>query len=376
MLAENHSQEVPRVLICCPNLKVPGGVSNYYRVIRRILLNPSIHFVEIGGAGKNFFGLYASFFIEPFYFIRRLVVINPAIVHLNPSLLPRSLLRSAVFLVIAKLFRCKIIVFWRGWSLDYERKVEQKYKKIFTTIFNKADVTLVLSKEFREKLIRMGIRHPVIVTTTLYDKERLTIAKGKVKDTRHADSTVLLFMSRLVNDKGIEEALEAFKLVKKYNRGLMFYIAGEGPLRKTLEERYKKDKDIEFLGNVDDERKYELLLLSDIFLFPSTYGEGMPNAVLEAMAAGRPVITTKVGGLADFFENNQNGLIVAKRDVQQLAAAVEYLAKNKLVRQNIGARNAKFAEKYFSGEVVSKKLMSVYKNVDEEKLELLPTYWS
>ena len=147
-------------------------------------------------------------------------------------------------------------------------------------------------------------------------------------------------MSRIVEDKGIRQSLEAFAILKDSFPGLRFNVAGDGPMLEELQIRYAEVDGIKFLGNVVDDSKYNKLSNSDVFLFPSTYGEGMPNAVLEAMACGCPVIATHVGGLADFFKDQVHGLVVNGKDTQQLANAIRRLIEDDALRLSISKNNA------------------------------------
>lgn len=132
-------------------------------------------------------------------------------------------------------------------------------------------------------------------------------------------------ISRLVPGKGLEDLLEAAALLRQRGE-YRFVIGGEGPLRRTLEERVRVlglRNYVEFPGFIPEPA--ELLKRIDVFTLPS-YKEGLPYNVLEALAAGRPVVATVVGGLPEIITDRENGRLVAVRDVGGLAAALREMA--------------------------------------------------
>jgi len=367
----------PKVVICCPSLSIQGGVSNYYRVLKSKLSTcENIRFLEIGGTNRSRLGSLWAAIVEPITYVVYIFINRAEIIHLNPSLQPNSVLRTAVFVVLGKLLGRKIIVFWRGWNKDTEKVIREKYNRIFRLVFGKVDLTLVLAEEFREKLQVMGFMHPILVTTTIYDDSKINTYKHSLMQAdKPPGQFSLFFMSRIVEDKGVRKSLEAFSILKESIPELIFNVAGDGAMLQQLKEEYAEIDDIKFLGNIVDDSKYNKLVSSDAFLFPSTYGEGMPNAVLEAMACGCPIITTHVGGLADFFKDEVHGLVVNGTDSQQLADAIRRLVKDEVLRLSVGKNNMVFAEKHFSATVVADHLIRVYQAVCDNEINSLPKAW-
>jgi len=111
-------------------------------------------------------------------------------------------------------------------------------------------------------------------------------------------------------------------------------------------------------GYISGKEKYELLASSDVFLFPS-YSEGMPNAVLEAMAIGLPIITTKVGGLNDFFENGKMGYVLDFKSVDSIVEKIEINIKYTAKAKKIGLYNTHFAREHFKASNVANKFLSI-----------------
>jgi glycosyltransferase involved in cell wall biosynthesis len=136
------------------------------------------------------------------------------------------------------------------------------------------------------------------------------------------------------------------------------YIAGEGHLRyKGLEARAKEvgQGKVVLLGMRDDVGK--LLKACDIFVLPSLW-EGMPNVMLQAFAAGCPVVATDVGGVGEFLHDEETGLLVPKADRGALAEALKRLLKDKTLTQTL-SRNAKESVSHLTWKEHINQLLSV-----------------
>ena len=125
-------------------------------------------------------------------FVKKIIRIKPDIVHLNPSLDKKSIIRDSVFIIIARLFSIKILVSWHGWKERMQDKISSN-PRLFRAFYRNANSMTVLSKDFKIKLENWGIKCPVFVTTTLYDEKILenldTQKKGPAKQ--------ILFLSRV-----------------------------------------------------------------------------------------------------------------------------------------------------------------------------------
>lgn len=137
------------------------------------------------------------------------------------------------------------------------------------------------------------------------------------------DETVILSVGRLSEQKCFDDLLAAFANVLPARPDARLVIAGEGPERDRLEQLFSslglKDR-ARLLGNV--ENPHLLYRAADLFVLPSRY-EGFPFAMLEAMAAGLPVVATRFGGADEIVEDGREGLLVPTGDVAGLAGAIE-----------------------------------------------------
>lgn len=164
----------------------------------------------------------------------------------------------------------------------------------------------------------------------------------------------------LVIEKGHIYLLEAARQILDVVKDLKFLIIGDGPLRKALEEKSEElgiKKDIIFMGQRKDIP--ELLMAMDVFALPSIK-EGLPIALLEAMASKRPVIATRIGAIPNVIENEDIGVLVEPKDITGLRDAIMNLL-NDPGRMNLLARKG-FDRvcRDFSSDEMAKNYLKLY----------------
>ncbi len=136
--------------------------------------------------------------------------------------------------------------------------------------------------------------------------------------------------ARIVAEKGHRYLLDALKILKDRGHMATLQITGEGPDRPLLEQAVAKHglhDQVAFVGWV--ESVTDFLSGIDVFMVPSIDSEGLPTTILEAMAAGRAVVASNVGGAVEAIRHNQDGLIVPPRDALALANAIQRLSEER-----------------------------------------------
>jgi glycosyltransferase involved in cell wall biosynthesis len=177
----------------------------------------------------------------------------------------------------------------------------------------------------------------------------------------------LLFLSRIERRKGIFELLTAFKMLRqhiKYKLNISLTICGDGfelDRIKSLVEN-EKIKGVTIEGFISGKKKKEAFEKSHMFIFPS-HSEGMPNAVLEAMGFGLPVITTAVGGLNDFFIDGKHGAYILKNDANDLLEKLVNLIERPEMLKEISLTNHSLANERFRSDVVAKRMERKFEEV-------------
>ena len=170
----------------------------------------------------------------------------------------------------------------------------------------------------------------------------------------HAGPVRLLFVGRTVAQKGLSYLLEALRLAKEQGlRDWVWRVIGDGPMRPRLEEQARElglADQVEFTGWLPFEQIPGEMQSADVFVLPSNV-EGMPLVLLQAMAAGLPVIATRVPGSVDLVEPQQNGLIVPPKDPAALARALTAVCCDAALRGAMGRRSRELALKLDWSEI-------------------------
>ena len=356
-----------RVLITGPSLRDPGGVANYYNAVLPFLESDdrlNVRYFEIGSTHGKFGILHPL--SDQMGFRRALRQFSPDVVHVNPSLTGKSFFRDGLIVRHAWRAGVPVMVFFRGWDNAMEAKVDGHLGGYFRATYAHADIFIVLASRFRQKLIQWGASSQIdIGTTTVPDKllDGFSIV-DKTSDFRQSSPKKILFMARLEKKKGVIETLEAAASLLREGLPIFLTISGDGPamadVRKLVADLDVPKGRINITGYVGGEKKQEILKAHHVYCFPSEYGEGMPNSVLEAMAFGMPVITAAVGGLADFFEDGRMGYLVDGRNGAQIGEKLRVLVNNREAAAQMAEYNHCYAKARFLASNVAETLGTTY----------------
>ncbi|MDH1689972.1 glycosyltransferase family 4 protein [Acinetobacter junii] len=191
----------------------------------------------------------------------------------------------------------------------------------------------------------------------------LNLQEYEYKKWDETQQVSFIFIARLLAEKGIFEYLEAAKIVKHKYPNVTFKIIGgldtENPYGLTKQELDEVIATgvIEYPGFVTDVAKR--IQDSAVFVLPSYYREGVPRSTQEAMAIGRPVITTDVPGCRETVVDGLNGFLVPKWDLQALADKMCYFIENPEFINIMGLESYKIAQENFDVSKVNKKLIEI-----------------
>jgi glycosyltransferase involved in cell wall biosynthesis len=163
-----------------------------------------------------------------------------------------------------------------------------------------------------------------------------------------------LYAGRLSSEKGVETLIAASKLAPH----VPLVIAGDGPLAPLV--RSATNGTVSYVGQVDPKKVAELRRDARFTIAPSRCFEVQPFGVLESMALGRPVVASRLGGLAEIVENGSNGVLVPPEDPAALAAAVDELWNDKTRAAEMGARAWEYARAHFSPVRQAARLAELY----------------
>ncbi len=179
------------------------------------------------------------------------------------------------------------------------------------------------------------------------------------------DQRLLAFVGRCERDKGVAELLDAFTGLQKRFPDLYLVCLGEGGFRKEL-LRIAGERGLEGAvhapGRADHGTVAGVLRSADLFCLPS-WGEGMPNVLLEAMACGLPCVATRVGGIPEVLVDGRNGLLVEARDVRALESALSELLQNPDRASVFGQHARKTIQQTFSWRANARAHLEIYRSL-------------
>lgn len=174
---------------------------------------------------------------------------------------------------------------------------------------------------------------------------------------------VVLFVGRLEERKGVDILLKAFSMVPRQTRARLV-LAGSGdpsPYASQAGELGITDS-VTFLGFVEARNLRLLYSTCDLFVLPSRL-EGLGMAIQEAMAAGKPVVATRAGGMPEIVKSGENGLLVDPVNAGQLAEAMAALLQNADLRKSVGDRNSRAIREQFTWSRTARQTEQVYKGM-------------
>jgi glycosyltransferase involved in cell wall biosynthesis len=319
-----------RVVMLGPSLSAVSGVSTHLNQLFGSSLADHatlLHF-QVGSEGRNenLLQKLARFLISPFVFAEFLLRHRPEIAHINSSLEPKSYWRDIAYLLVARVLGRKVVYQVHGGALPEEFFAGNAFLTgVLRRVLSMPDVVVLLAQVELDAYKRFVPNQSLVVAANAIDAGPLAT---KLIKSKSAGPLQLVYLGRLARDKGIYEAIEAVNALVKEGRDLNLIIAGGGPEEAAIKQRVTElglSKHVRFPGPLFGEAKDALWSASDIFVFPTFHREGLPYALLEAMAAGAVPITTRVGGIPDVMQDGIHGLLIEAKDPASLARAIARL---------------------------------------------------
>ena len=315
---------------------------------------------------------------------RLLIIHRPQIANIPIARNKAGFLKWSVLIWIASVFRTDIVSRLGGEDFDkFYGASSSLMKKYIRFILKQISTVIVraqrLKSQFDGLVPEEKIRVVYLPIDTaefrdISDKPNGKVPRGEIK---------VLYVSHISKAKGALDLLKAIPIVVNQVSDIKFLFAGDiikvernilhigNPpdiLREidSIIEKYKIRHYIEFLGLVVGQNKISTFLDADIFVFPS-YSEGFPFVVLEAMAAGLPIVATPVGALPEVFKDGENVLFADRGNPQDIAEKILMLIRNPALREKMIAINHKNIEKRFNMDRFADQMLNVFKELPKIK---------
>lgn len=346
-----------RILINTPyfNLKGGGGVASHYSGLR-LFWNENVKYNTVGKRSRS--NRLSAIMWLPFdilKFILRIIFFRPDFIVLNPSLSLNAIKRDMFYSKLAKLFNIRCAIMFHGFNVE---NIKSNETRIVQWLNSYATVILVLSASFKEWLQHNSVKVPIEITSTKVDDNLL---RNFNVSSRVGNISSVLFLARATEEKGLFIAIEVFKLLSNKYPALKFKVVGDGPdLEEAKSRSYSLSGKITFTGELKGEDVAREFSDNDLYLFTS-YHEGMPASVLEAMSFGLPVVSRPVGALVDFFQSDKMGYLVDSFDPQDFISPISQLIDSQEKCRQISIYNYNYAERHFYASNVTKKFEEILK---------------
>jgi glycosyltransferase involved in cell wall biosynthesis len=295
---------------------------------------------------------------------RLLIVKRHEIVYLKATS-DISILREAVFICIARLLKRKTVLHFHG--SQYHTLFSGKWlicDWIFSLLIRPAHVVIFLSDSLRTAFSGIAGRHTgqfevinnVVETRLFQEPDNMRMGREAVR---------ILFVGRLTRDKGFWDILKVIPDVVGRHPEVQFVFGGVGESERDERkiDAYCSEQSIAshvvLLGRIDGNEKIRAYTESDVFLFPS-HEEIFPNVLLEAMAAGLPIVTTRIVCIPEIVQEGVNGFLVDPGDVGALSERICALVGDPELRRSMGETNVRRARERYDLTVAVKKLSRIF----------------
>ncbi|MFZ5918895.1 MAG: glycosyltransferase [Chloroflexota bacterium] len=251
-------------------------------------------------------------------------------------------------------------------KVPFPRLYQGMLKRISRWVLRHSDIVRVISSFTLAQVRRIVPEKPTVLFPTFTDIELFLETSG---DAEEAQGKMVLFVGTLVYLKGVHRLLEAMAIVRKRHPEASLVIVGRGDYRETLERRAASlglTAAVTFAGTMPQNRLRAIMRRCSMLVLPSL-SEGLGRVLIEAMACGRPVIGTRVGGIPDLIQEGVNGHLVPPDEAEPLAAKIGDLLAHPEIATEMGGRGRAFVAETFS----TAKYMEGYRQVFEMARRLL-----
>jgi glycosyltransferase involved in cell wall biosynthesis len=360
-----------KILFVIDHLGSGGAEQQFVHIVNNVDAEKQVHLTE--GRGVRLSDLGGDITVSGGYGkrvpLRSIVELKNAIDSFKPDIVHSFLMYSCFITTLAlKFSQHKPRFIAQEFSPPAEILKEVSFpglkKYLLAMSYRRANRVITIAKAVMERFIsdgfvtdkeKVGYVHDglnIEIYKEIEDREKLKATLGLSQD-----ATYICFVGSLVQRKGIDTSIKAFKTIPRADTHLL--IVGDGPFKDDLITMAKGDERIEFLGYRKNGVEY--IKASDLFVLPSLY-EGLPNVIIEAMIVGTPVIASNVSGIPELIEDGVNGLLVPPNNHEELKVAILKLLDDQELRERFISESRKRAE-YFNINRMARDYESIYNDL-------------
>lgn len=294
------------------------------------------------------------------------------ILHLNTSFDFRATLRDAMTLLLLRKTGSKIFLKFHGSDAEL-LSTNNPVRRLFGRfLLKRAHGIGLLSSEEKENFLRAGVEaKKIFVVKNAVEKKMprevqpAFISNFKLK----TETPKLLFISRFIPAKGLTDVIRACAILRERAFEFELICVGDGPARAEAEREVESNQlaaQVHFIGFIPEEETNDFYYGSTMLVFPTHHYEGFPMVIFHALAAGLPIITTRIRAAADYLSEPDNCLWTEPQNPQMLAEKMIYLLTHAEARKRMAENNPKLAER-FSPETVAREYLEIYEKLIQAK---------
>jgi glycosyltransferase involved in cell wall biosynthesis len=360
-----------RVLMLGPGDGVGGGISALVETIMPGLRQqvdlrylPTVKWRPLRESGKISVQNMVWAISQFARFLYTLFQFHPHIIHLHTSQ-GLGWLKDTFFVFVGKSLGCRIVLHMHGGNFDKLYDKNPRFMQDYTRrVMSLADAIIAVSTEWRRRLAEIVPAEHIFALKNCIAVDAISPHLAN----RPSHIAKALFLGRVGPRKGAFDLLEAMGRLKTRNCPLQVCIAGDEERQgdqvraiSRLEELQLVDE-CQLVGIVRGAEKAELLSKAGFFVLPS-YDEGLPMAILEAMAAGLAVISSPVGGIPEVVRDGYNGFLITPGDIATLAEKLAMLASDPHLCEVMGQRSREIAQQELDVKLYIERLVALYESI-------------
>ncbi|MET0753335.1 MAG: glycosyltransferase family 4 protein [Pyrinomonadaceae bacterium] len=349
-----------KILITAPSLETSQNVSGISSVVRQIIERGNGEFYHFAAGRRDGERIGISWFfrqISGFLRFRREIREKQIdVVHLNTALAPLSIMRDAA---LARIANRPIVLHLHGGRFFTQKFDNSFFERLTGKMLRRAKIVVVLSETEKEFIESRWQNPDVRILENSVALDEIQTRKPE------ASEKTMIFLGRLHEDKGLREIVETCRVLKSENFQFNFKCFGAGGAKEKFISEMTDVLGEKFFygGIVSGAEKWKALSESDIFLLPSRY-EGLPVAMLEAMAAGCVPVVSEIGSINLVVKDGINGFLIEPQNVPQTVEKLRFLLSDKAEWENLRRNARKTVEEKFNLKNYIEKLENIYAEID------------
>ena len=318
--------------------------------------------------------IFVPFFIV-YAFVRALFTVprsnHVKLIHLSDALL------TPLGLALRFLLRIPVVVTVHGLDVTYSNRA---YQWLIPRCLKRMDKIICVSSYTRHQCVKRGVPTQLCVVIpngvnvgefAEHHSERGLRTLRRMAGHRLQGRKVLLTVGRLIERKGVVHFLtDVMPRLLAARQDISYLIVGEGPQRELIETRITSlhlEGHVTLLGRVDDETLRAAYYLADLFVMPNIPVqndiEGFGLVALEAAAAGRYVVASRLDGIPEAIVSGQNGILLDPLDSEAFATTILELLGNDEQREALGKQAREFARRRYSWDIIARRYLRVFREV-------------